>query len=69
MWYIFNLIERLTLTAEIYQTISETNKGLERVTRVQSAGILSFVLKYHIWKHEDFGRVCFLYVTTHAMAF
>ena len=39
-------------------------KGLEPATRVQSAEILSFI-KYRIWKHEDFGRLFFLHVTTH----
>ena len=53
------------------EVLSETHKGLKRVTRVHSVGIFSFV-KYHIWKHEDFAvccRLCCLHITTHAMAF
>ena len=35
MWYIFNLIERLTDSGNL---LDDIRKGLERLTRVQSAG-------------------------------
>ena len=67
--YTFTQIQEKSLEDTIALCLSRNPyKGLKRVTHVHSVGIFSFA-KYHIWNHEDFVRVCFIRVTTHAMTF